>query len=125
VVDRQRELAAAPGRQRRSLDADDVAEVEVDEHLIGLGPEQVLAGVQLDLTAAVAQVEEAGLAMSAAADDPPRDPVAGIGLYAGRQALVRRPHLGDLLPFGELRRERVNARLPQPLQLLPAVTQDV
>ena len=34
AVDRQRELAAAPGRHRRPLDADDVAEVEVDEQLV-------------------------------------------------------------------------------------------
>ncbi len=80
AVDRQRELAAAPGRQRRPLDADDVAEVEVDQQLVGLLAEQVLAGVQLDLAAAVAEVEEAGLAVAAAGDDPARDPVPRLGL---------------------------------------------
>ena len=61
MVDRQRELAAAPRRQRRALDADDVAEVEVDQQLEGLLAEQVLAGMKLNLAAAVAQVEEAAL----------------------------------------------------------------
>ncbi len=74
-VDRQGQLAAAPGRQRRSLDADDVAEVEVDEKLEGLGAEQVLAGVELDLPAAVAKVEEGGLAVAAAGDDAAGDAV--------------------------------------------------
>ena len=125
VVDRQRELAAAPGRQRRPLDADDVAEVEVDQQLVGLGAEQVLAGVQLDLAAAVAEVEEAGLAVAAAGDDPAGDPVARLGLDPRRQPLVRGPHLGDVLALGELVRERLDPRLPDPLQLLPPVAEDV
>ncbi len=125
VVDRQRELAAAPGRQRGALDADDVAEVEIDQQLVGLLAEQVLAGVQLDLAAAVAQVEEAGLAVAPSADEPPRDPVARLGLDPRRQPLVRRPHLADVLSLGELRRKRIDPRLPQPLQLLPPVTKNV
>ena len=112
MVERQRELAAAAGRHRRALDADDVADVEVDEELVGLRAEQVLAGVELDLAAAVAEVEEAGLAVAAAADDPAGDAVAGLGLDARRQALVRGAHLGDVLAFVEAVRERVDRRPP-------------
>src|SRR6188472_3826830 len=79
AVDRQRELAAAAGRHRRPLGADDVAEVEGDQELVGLVAEHVLTGVELDLVAAVAKVEEAGLAVAAAGDDPAGDPVAGLG----------------------------------------------
>ena len=124
-VERQRELAAAAGRHRRALDADDVADVEVDEQLVGLGAEQVLAGVELDLAAAVAEVEEAGLAVAAAADDPAGDPVPRVGLDPRRQALVRGAHLGDVLAFAELVRERVDPALPDPLQLLAPVAEDV
>ena len=80
----------------------------MDEQLVGLLAEQVLAGVQLDLAAAVAEVEEAGLAVAAAGDDPARDPVPGVGLDPRRQALVRGPHLGDVLAFAELVRKRVD-----------------
>ena len=124
MVDRQRELAAAPGRQRRALDADDVAEVELDQQLVGLLAEQVLASVQLDLAGGVAQVEEAGLAVPAPADQPPGDPMPRLGLDPRRQPLVRRPHLADLLAVGELGRERVDPRLPQPLELLPPVARE-
>ena len=60
-------------------------------------------GVQLDLPAAVAQVEEAGLAVTAPRDEPPGDPVPRVGLHPRRQPGMRRPHLADLLPLGELR----------------------
>ncbi len=125
MVDRQRELAAAPGRHRRPLGADDVAEVEVDQQLVGLVAEQVLAGVQLDLAAAVAEVEEAGLAVAAAGDDPAGDPVARLGLDPRRQPLVRGPHLGDVLAPGELVRKRLDPRVPDPLQLLAPVAKNV
>ena len=125
AVDRQRELAAAAGRERRPLDADDVADVEVDEQPVGLGAEQVLAGVELDLAGAVAEVEEAGLAVAAAADDPARDPVPGVGLDPRRQALVGGAHLGDVLAFVEAVRERLDAALAQALELLPPVAEDV
>ena len=113
---RQRELPA-PGGEGLALDPDDVAEVEMDQQLEGLRPEQVLAGVQLDLAAAVAQVEEGRLAVAAACDDPARDPVGRLGLDPRRQALVRGPDLGDLLAVGEIVRERLDARLPQALEL--------
>ena len=97
----------------------------MDEELVGLGAEQVLAGVQLDLAAAVAKVEEAGLAVAAAADDPAGDAVPGVGLDPRRQALVRGAHLGDVLAFAEPVRERVDAALADPLQLLAPVPEDV
>ena len=87
--------------------------------------EQVLAGVELDLAAAVAEVEEGGLAVAAAADDPAGDAMAGLGLDARRQPLVRGAHLGDVLAFVEPVRERVDARLAHPLELLAPVAEDV
>ena len=125
VVDRQRELAAAPGRHRRALGADDVAEVEVDQQRVGLLAEQVLAGVQLDLAAAVAEVEEAGLAVAAAGDDPPGDPVARVGFDPRRQPLVGGPHLGDVLAPGELVRKRLDPGVADPPELLAAIPEYV
>ena len=43
----------------------------------------------------------------------------------GRQALVRGPHLGDVLALGELVRERLDAGIPDPPQLLAPVAKDV
>jgi hypothetical protein len=125
VVDRQRELAAAAGRHRRPLGPDDVAEVEVDEQVVGLLAENVPARVQLDLVAAVADVEEAGLAVAAAGDDATGDAVAGVGLHPGCQALVGGAHLGDVLAAGELVRKRLDPRLADPLQLLAAILEDL
>ena len=89
------------------------------------GAEQVLAGVELDLAAAVAQVEEGGLAVAAAADDPAGDAMAGLGLDPRRQALVRGAHLGDVLAFVEAVRETGRRRPRDPLELLAPVAQDV
>ena len=50
----QRQLAAL-GRERRALDADDVAEVEADQQLVRLGAEHVRARVKLDPAGAVAR----------------------------------------------------------------------
>ena len=83
-----------------------------------LRAEHVLAGVQLDLAAAVAEVEEGGLAVPAAADDAPGDAVARVGLDPRRQALVGGADLGDVLAFAEPVRERVDAGLANPLELL-------
>jgi hypothetical protein len=81
--------------------------------------------VQLDLAAAVAQVQEAGLAVSAAGDDPASDAVAGLGLDSRRQPLVGGAHLGDVLTLGELVREGLDPGIPDPRQLLPAVAENV
>ena len=122
VVDRQRQLAAAAGRDRRPLDPDQVAEVEVDQEPERLLAEHVLAGVELDLAAAVAEVEEAGLAVAAAGDDAPGDPVAGLGLEPRRQPLVGGPHLGDLLALGEAVREGVDAGIAQRSSFSPVAS---
>ena len=118
VVDRQRQLTAAPGRHRRALDADDVADVEVDEQRVGLRPEQVLARVQLDLAAAVAEIDERVLTVSAPRRDPPRHPVARVGFGARGQPLVLGPHRGDVFAVGELVRERLDPGVADPPELL-------
>jgi hypothetical protein len=125
MVDRQRELATPPGRHRRPLGADDVAEVEVDEQREGLLAEQVLTGVQLDPAAAVAEIEEAGLAVAAAGDDATGNAVARVGLHTRRQPLVGGPHLGDVLALGELVRKRLDAGVPDATELLAPVAQYV
>ncbi len=81
--------------------------------------------MQLDLPRRVAQIEEAGLAVAAPANQPAGDSVARLGLDPRRQALVRRPHLTDLLTVGELGWKRIDPRLPQPLQLLPPIAENV
>jgi len=125
VVDRQRELAAAPRRQRRSLRADEVAEVEIDQQLERLLAELVRGGMELNLTAAIAQIEKGRLAVAAPSDDPPSDPVPGIRLNPGRQPLVSRANLPNLLPFLKRMRKRIDPNLANPLQLLPPVAEDV
>jgi hypothetical protein len=125
MVDRQRQLAAAPGRHRGALNADDVTEVEVDQERVGLRTEQVLAGVQLDLATAVAEIDEGVFAVPAPRRDPPRHPVSGLGFGARRQPLVLGPHRGDLFAVGELVRERLDPGLADPPELLATVAEDV
>jgi hypothetical protein len=112
----QRELALL-GLERHALDADDVPEVEPHE-LIVLGVSQhVGAGVELDLSGAVAEVEEGRLAMTAPRGQPPGHPVADVGLLTRLEAFVAGAHLGDLGALAERVRERVAPALPQALQL--------
>jgi hypothetical protein len=125
VVDRQRELTAPPRRQRRALDPDEVAEVEVDQDAIGLLAEQVLARMQLELPGRVAQVEKAGLAVTPSADQTTGHPMPRLRLHPRRQPLVRHPHVPDVLAFRELRRKGLNPGLAQSLELLPPVAKDV
>src|SRR3954447_14628992 len=125
MVEGERELAAAPGRHRGPLDPDDVADVEVDEQLVGLLAEQVLPRVELDLAAAVAEVQEARLAVTAAADDAAGDAVAGVRLHPGCQPLVGGPDLGDVLAFAEAVGKWVDAGGADSVQLLAPVAEDV
>jgi hypothetical protein len=81
--------------------------------------------VQLDLAAAIAEVEEAGLAVTAAGDQAAGDAVARLGLDPRRQPLVGGAHLGDVLAPGELVRKRLDPRVANPLQLLAAVAKYV
>jgi hypothetical protein len=71
LVGAHRDLAR-PGAEERALHSCPVADVEqlVTPELI---PELVGAEVHLDLAAAVEQMSEAGLAVSAKRDDPPGD----------------------------------------------------
>ena len=101
------------------VDPDEVAEVEADQLLEGLFAEQVRARVQLDLAAAVDEVEERRLAVAAARGQPPREPVGVLGLIAGLEALVAGQHLGDRRVIPEARRERIHAGLAKLVELLP------
>ena len=71
VVHAQRELAAARA-QRGAVDAEQVAEVEREQALEALLAEHVHARVQLDLAAAVDEVQERRLARAAARGEAAR-----------------------------------------------------
>ena len=125
AAERQGELAAAAGRERRSLDADDVAEVEANEQLERLRAKQILPRMQLDLTAAIAKVEKSRLAVSPARNDSTGDPMFGIRFDPGCQTFVGGTNLGDFLALGELRRKRLNPRGAQARQLLAPVSEEI
>ena len=78
---RERELAAL-GDVHAAVDADDVADVEVEDAVVGLLAERVHAHDDLDRAGQVAQVEERRLAVPAARDQPPGDLVAQLGVLA-------------------------------------------
>ena len=59
------------------------------------------------------------------ADEPARDPVARNRSPPPPQPLVRGPHLGDRLPPVELVRERLDPGVAQPLELLPALAEEI
>ena len=117
-VDAQRQLAAA-GAERRALDADQVAEVEVDQRLVGVA-EHVLARVELDPAGAVDEVEERGLAVAAPRAQPPGEPHGVIGLLAGlerrRSARARRR---SRVRSRKVVRERIDAGRAQLVELAP------
>ena len=87
----------AAGRKRRPSTPTMSPRSRSTRQLEGLLAEHVLAGVELDLAAAVAEVEEGGLAVSAAGDEAAGDPVARLGLDPrragprGRRAPRRSP----------------------------------
>jgi hypothetical protein len=87
TVDAQGDLAAAAAKDG-SVDSDEVAEIEGGEPLEGVGPEDVETGVQLDLAAAVVQVDEGGSAGAAAGGDPPGDAVEVLGFLTGGEVGV-------------------------------------
>src|SRR6185437_1853467 len=72
-VDPQRELAAARSK-RGALDADHIAEIELYQRIVGLA-EHVLAGMQLDLSGTVLEVEKGGFAVAPSCHQPAGDPV--------------------------------------------------
>ena len=63
-VHREGQLAAL-GHIYDPLDADDVADIEVEDAVVGLLPERVVADDDLDRARHVAQIEERGLAVPA------------------------------------------------------------
>ena len=126
TVDRQGQLAAATVARAVPRTADYVSEVVRSMSSSGAGaPRQHgLAGVELDLTGAVAQVEEAGLAVATAPSAARRHGGARLGLDPGRQPLwAAAPRRCPRVR--RLGREGVNPRLAQALQFLPPVTEDI
>ena len=116
----QAELAA-PALEGEPLDADEVADVGVDEELVLVVAEDVGAGVELDLPGAVAKVDERRLAVAALGDDPAGDEVPRLGLLAVAEPLVRRAHVGDRFAARVAGRIGVEPLLPQALELAAAL----
>ena len=112
----QRQLAAA-GLEHRALGADEVADVDVEQALVGLGAERVEGGEELQVAGTVLDRQKGELAVLATRHDP-----AGGAERAGRlgaglervEALVQR---GDLVAVVEPRGKRDVATLAQPGQL--------
>ena len=82
----QRELALVTAH-RGAAHTEQVAQVELEQALEGLLAEHVEARVQLDLPAAIDEVEEGGLALAAARGEAPGDTVDGVGFLAGDEVL--------------------------------------
>ncbi len=119
VLDAQRQLA--PLRyEGDAVDADQVAEVQPQQPLHPLRPKLVDPRLELDPPGAVDEVEERHLALAAPRGQPPRDPVADVGLLTGRQPGMRRAHAGDRLDAVELVGERIDPVGAQRLELAPA-----
>jgi hypothetical protein len=106
-----------PAAQDGSVDADQVAEVEGQQAVEGLPLEHVQARVQLDLPAAVDEVQEGRPARAAPREDPAGDPVIVLGLLAALQLLVGGKHIRDRLGVREGVRERARVGLAQALGL--------
>ena len=77
--------------------ADDVADVEAEDAVVGLLAERVHAHDHLDRAGQVAHVEEGRLAVPAARDQAPGDLVAQLRVLAlpERRRVVRGEHVGD------------------------------
>src|SRR3954452_8504014 len=118
VLDAQAELAAARA-EREPVDADQVAEVEVEQLRHALRAEHVGLRLELDAPRAVVEVEERHLALAAAGVDSPRDAVAAVGVLAGGQAPGRRVDGRDGRDAGIRVREGLDAVGAQALELLP------
>ena len=93
AVDTDRQLAAASAK-RRALDADDVAEVEAYQLLVGVA-QHVLARMELDAARAVREIEEGGLAVAAPARQAAGEPHRVVGLLPVGEAGVALEHVGD------------------------------
>ena len=90
----QRQLAAARA-EGHAVDADDVAEVEVEQARHRLLAEHVGAGLQLYAPRAVVEVEEGHLALAAAGVQAPGHAVVRVGVLARGQVGVGGVHGAD------------------------------
>ena len=122
--DLERELARAR-LHHGPVDADQVAEVELEQPREGLLAEDVDAGHQLHPAGAVDEVEERGLALPAARGEAAGDARGMPGLLARLELLVRRLHRGDGLHAGERVRERLDTGRAELCELAPPVGEDL
>ena len=111
---------SSPRLERNALPSTpiEVAEVEREQALVGLGAEHVDARLQLDAAGAVDQVEQGHLALPPARGQAAGDAVGGVGLLARLQALVGKQDGRDRLDALVDVRERLDALRAQTLELL-------
>src|ERR687896_2109122 len=119
ITDEQAELAA-PGLEGRAVNADQVADVQGSQQLEGFAPQHVALGVQLDLAAAVDQVEEGRASLAATGGQAARQAIRRVGFLACLEVVVGSVNLLDRRDPVELVRERVDPLLTQALELRPA-----
>jgi hypothetical protein len=81
--------------------------------------------MNLNLPAAISEIEKTSLPVPPPPNQPPGNPVPRLGLHPGSQPLMRRPNLSNVLLLGKLRRKRIDPSPPQPLKLLPPVTENI
>src|SRR6202021_1630613 len=116
AVHTQGQLAVATA-QRCPIDAEQIAEVERQQLLERVRAEHVRTRVQLDLAAAIDEIEKSGLASAAARRDAPGDAVTILGLLAYLQVLIGSAHFGDRLDIREGVRGNLSAVRTQGLRL--------
>ena len=114
----QRQLPAARA-EGHAVDADDVAEVEVEQARHRLLAEDVGAGLQLDAPRAVVEVEEGHLALAAAGVQAPGHAVVRVGVLARGQVGVGGVDGADRRHAREGVRERLDAVGAESLELRP------
>ena len=85
-----------------------------------VGADVVGARVQLDLSGAVAEIDERGLPLPTTGDDPTGDAVALARLLAVPEGLVGLADVGDRRPPLELMRERLDGRSRAGARAVPA-----
>src|SRR6202035_2794540 len=96
VVHAQGELAVARA-QGGAIDAEQVPQIQREQLLEVLGAKHIRARVQLNLAAAVDEVQEGGLAGAAARGDATGHSVGVVGLLSHLQVLVCDAYAGDRL----------------------------
>ena len=121
---------APAGPEHLATNADDVTEVEVVEQPHAGLAERVLAGVELDLAAAVDQVGKGNLALAPMARDAagnrhrPKPRLSpAVGLLLG--CLERRHRVGGEVAAVEAERERLDARRAQRLELFDPLQPEI